>query len=252
MPKSYNISEIYDEACKLVGDESFTEWISGVEFQPGQLCEAAVWYEETNKWSLEESTFDPRDEENATWYARKIRSGKIPPSGKYVKRYFNLADGEVLLIVNGKYRPVILVRRFESQWVYPGDQTLPTWIVLPLFTYKSKHTQIILEDARLMTPERFYMPVIRSKFPGAAQECAVRYLTVQAVREKYLKAIRLMDSEQGMNRPYRVTQTALKLIMYHLFKNFELFSELTQQKDRYDIFKEYVQELITEGLKTSS
>ncbi len=251
MPKSYNLPEIYDEACKLVGDEPFTEWVSGNNLCAGQLCEAAVWYEETYKWALEEAHYDQWNESKTTWYARKVQSGKIPPPGKYVKRYFSLSNGEVLITVNGKYRPVILIRRFESEWLYPGDRILPSWLALPLFTYKAKHTQLILTDAQLNTPERFYIPTMRGQLPGAKEECSVRFLTMQAVREEYLVPVKVFDVRKKMQRPYRLTATALKVLVYHLFKNLDLFSELAEQNDRYDLFREYVQELIAKGLKSS-
>jgi len=247
--ESKGIPRIYDDATDVVGGEPFYVWIqrSDEPLRQGQLCHAPVWYEKKNKWYLEEHRYEPGDEKESTWYARKLQTGRFPEMDGMVKKYFELEKDEILITTNGKIRPVILLREYSSDWLYPGVYKLNKWLCLPIFSYKSRHYQDWVEkDQRLEVFDRFYLPQSHRGGPGIGVEGAARFHAIQAIDARNLEPAKSMCSngEVKMQQPYALSATALRILVYHLFKAFELFSELKIQKDDYDIFKMFVDEAL--------
>lgn len=49
-----------------------------------------------------------------------------------------------------------------------------------------------------------------------------------------------------MNRPFKISNTTLRIILYHLYKKFNLFDELKDIEDQYDVFKQLAIDKINE------
>jgi len=250
--------EFYDIACKQF-DEDFYEWIMPPDvdkLQVGQICNAPVWYEKSKRWYLEGDHYDPIKEEESTWkakvYTGKDRNEKKPQA--FVAKYFELEKSENLFASTGKYRPVILVKKYINDWINPANTThhFPTWMCLPIFSYQEKHNQdFILNDMAFKTPSRIYIPPSINGGPGCSWQGVAQFMTIQNIREEYIEPMKAQcnTSTPQMQRPYKISNFALKIIMYHFLYHFSLFDILlsnnnTDDKSAYELVVGFVNDLI--------
>jgi len=61
------------------------------------------------------------------------------------------------------------------------------------------------------------------------------------------------DGKIKMQRPFRVSNFALKIIIYHFMKSFDIFSAFMDKKiedeSQYELYVEMVRDLVKESLK---
>ena len=269
MPANKGLVNAYDFALSCIDSSlSFYEWITDEpnKFHAGQICEAPAWYEKRNRWFFIDEHYDPIKEEESTWKAR-IFTGKEREmdEGKYtfVKKYFDLEKDEKLIATHTKYRPVVLIRFYESSWHNPGNSEtfLKNWLCLPVFSYKSRHNQeYVLNDQRFLNPDRIYMPPAYKNIPGINLESAIQLQAIQMVNENYLMPLKSFCNthDPKMNRPFKVSNLGIKIILFHLFKNLNIFqifqekdlkNELLEENNLYYNFVEIVDEYIKESWK---
>ncbi len=221
------------------------------------MCNAPVWYERKKRWYLTEEHYYPTREEESTWRAN-IYSGKSKVEREpqhIVAKYFELEKGENLFASPGKYRPVILIRKYQNDWLNPANTSehIATWLCLPLFSYKDRHNQpFVLNDMAFKSPERVYIPPSYKDKPGGIIESSAQFLSIQMIKEEYLEPLTSMSGIRPpkMQRPFRVSNFALKIIMFHFLKHFNLFDVLldscdTDGKTAYTLFVEEVNEILS-------
>ena len=252
------IPDLYDRICKMFNPEfSFYEWIfqpEQDELQIGQLCNAPVWYEKSKRWYLIEDNYDPIKEEDSTWkaiiYSGKTKSEREPQS--VVAKYFELEKGENLFAAPGKYRPVILIRNYCNDWLNPSNQRehIDTWLCLPIFSYKERHNQdYVINDQSFSNPDRIYIPPSYGQSPGMVNESVIQLQSIQMLRSEYFEPLKSLCSikEPIMNRPFKISNFAMKIIMYHLLNNFNIFDIFIQntESEGRDDFILFVEEVKT-------
>lgn len=269
MPESYKgLVEAYQIICKEF-EESFYEWIfpedginRGIDlFLPGQICLAPAWYEKKNRWFFTEGIYEPTNEPESTWKAHIYNGTILKAPETCVKKYFDLEMDENLLGTHGKNRPVILIKNYISNWANPGIEKykIDRWLCLPIFTYKKRHNQeYVNDDLCFNNPDRIYIPVEKNPEPGVKEESAIQLEAIQMVNEKYLQPLKCMcnDGKITMQRPFRVSNFALKIIIYHFMKSFDIFNAFMDKKiedeSQYELFVEMVRDLVRESTKTST
>ena len=169
-------------------------------------------------------------------------------------KYFRLEAGEKLLTTNGKERPVILIRPAIDDWWNPplSGTHEKYWLCLPLFSYKTRHNQdYVLRDQRLENDNSFFFPPIYGNRPAIAEESAVRFHAIQMIKERDIKPYKQYCSDPGvlMNKPVKLSDIGLRLLMYHFYKSLGIFSELNDPDAEYSLFKEQINILISAALK---
>lgn len=148
---------------------------------------------------------------------------------------------------------MILLRKATSDWWNPTNKThhVDYRLCPPLFTYKDRHNQnYVLRDQCLDNPNTFYIPPAFKKFPGVNnEEAAARFQAIQMIKEERLTACKCMCTtvEPKMSRPFRLSDLALRLILYHFYKALGVFPELDSPKTEHELFKEGVGALIDEA-----
>lgn len=243
------MSEIYDLVAEQLSDSHFVEWIpsNAASFSKGQFCLATVSYAKRKQWYLEEANYDAYNEANSTWYVREMVGPYPETEREIVKKHFEIENDERLVTTNSKVRPVILIQRSRSDWLNPknSQQHVATWLCLPLFTYKPRHSQAyVLDDQRLNSSIRVYIPPAYSRCPGPPSESAARFLALQMLPETGLMAMKCYSLEKKMSVPYRLSKLALRVVMYHLYSTLDLFEELDDAGAQYYLFREGVNRLI--------
>ena len=254
MQNQYNgVVEAYDEVCQQAENKSFYEWVDDPSIlYPGQICYAPVWYEKSNKWILFEDNYDPVNEENSTWKVVKFKIDNFLKPTSYVMKYFQLEKTENLITTIGKIRPVILLKKTISDWLNPDTYSEDHWLCLPLFEYKTRHNQnYVINDQRFKIPDRLYIPPRYNAKPGIPLESAARFQALQMINQEYLKPLKAFCKEKNMQYPFKIIDYALKIIMYHFFKNLNLFVELNEEGTVYALFVECVNDYIDAALKDS-
>ena len=252
---SKGIAGLYDKVCQDLGGVRFFEWIQGAQtgLVQGQLCNAVAWYVKRKRWFLEEHSYNPRQEDLSTWYAKELAGSFPPPSTQNVMKYFELEKDERLITTNSKVRPVILLQRHLDDWWNPSSAArhVAYWLSLPLFTYKDRHGQgYVLEHQRLKNPCVFYIPALDGRNPGAESESAARLHALQVIPEDQLSPVKLMCNEppHPMRRPYRLSDLGLKLVLYHFYRSAGCLSELQSTELDYDLFKGQVNAMMDKAV----
>ena len=251
----YNgIAELYDILLQS-GDETFYQWLEhGKDSEQGQICEAPIWYEKKNKWYFSEHNFIHLNEPESTWYAHPF-NGTLPKNNNsHVKKYFELQDDENLIGTHGKNRTIILVQKYNTDWINPNHKQhdIIKWLCLPVFSYQERHKQhYILDDQKFNTPNRIYLPpVYCDEHPGMTKECCIQLDSIQTINEKYIKPVNSYCNSKKMKYPFKITSKALKIIMFHFIKQFNVFGSSLindiEKQTEYDAFVELVRETINE------
>ena len=250
---------LYDEVIDIFSTPgkviTFFEWMFPWDgkLQAGQLCYSVISYFKRKRWVLEECEYKSTDEENSTWYARDQIS-RLPNKSctGIVKKYFDLENGEDLVTINCKIRPIILISKVTNNWWNPANLTdsVESWLCLPLFSYKDRHFQeYVLNDERLNT-NRFYIPRFYKNRPGVDIECAGVFDSMQNILTDNVKPLRRYSIDHNMSIPYKLSEQALKIITYHYNINNNLLHCYENVKTEYDIFKEAVNEIIDSTMKS--
>jgi len=249
------VPSLYDDALSIFSDVyenvEFFNWIRNYnnELQKGQVCYSVVSFYKRKKWYLQEHNYNPRDEQSSTWYARQLTNRfPKPDNSSYVKKYFDLGLDESLITVNSKIRPVILLERKQSNWWNPSNSSdyVEAWTCLPLFSYKSRHNQqYVLNDQKLLT-DRFYIPPFYSNKPGIEKESSIMFDFIQNIPTYNIKPLRHDNSDLGMRIPFKVSDIALRLINFHMLKNMNILNQQEPIKSDYDLFCEYIGEILDE------
>ncbi|MCP4133398.1 MAG: hypothetical protein GY754_20690 [bacterium] len=262
-PKSKGCIQAYDSVCaEFQSDWSFFEWIldwnDNCDFQIGQICWAAVWYEKKSRWYFIENFYNATDEKESTWKARKYTGNKSleKKPGSFVQKYFDLELNENLLATHNKIRPVILLKKITSDWLNPNNekQFVESWLCLPLFSYKNRHNQnYVLKDQKLLSINNFYIPPAYSNMPGIKEESAALFNTIQQINVTYLEPEKTLCDIKKMNRPFKISAFGMKIIMFHYMKSYNFFdlildSKAKKTKDQYEMFKELIPLFINESI----
>jgi len=252
------ISDIYNDVCEDLSQtrSGFIDWILDPKpgLQQGMICKTIVWYVKSDRWYLDEAHYDPIKEEDSTWYAKKY-TGKLPCSNtSNIMKYFKLEKDERLISTNGKVRPVILLRNTKDDWWNPtiASRHENTWLCLPLFTYKPRHSQgYVLNDQRLNNPDAFYIPSSYGNKPGPDYESCARFQSLQMIKEEHLSPLKKMcqTSMPQMSRPFGLTKIGIEIVMYHFYSNLHIFTELEEPNTKYILFKEEVNRLLDAAMK---
>lgn len=254
MPSNYKgIPDVYQFVSEMFG-KSFYEWLpNGSDFYPGQLCLAPAWYEKKCRWYFTDGDYKVLNESESTWKANIFTGEKPTLSNAYVKKYFELEKDEYLLGTHGKYRPVIIIKKYISDWPNPVNISHHEnkWLCLPIFSYKERHNQeYVLNDLCFNKPHQLYLPQAYKVFPGVEDESAVRFEAIQMVNNKYLKPIKCLNSQARLKQPFGLSEFALKIFTYHFMKHLDIFhAQLLSdgtKKNEYDIFVEAVKEYVKE------
>ena len=250
--------DLYNKICLdlTANNEGFVDWVlePSTKFCQGMFCNTITWYVKKDRWYLDEASYDPINEEESTWYARKY-SGKYPDSNSSnVMKHFALEKDERLITTNGKERPVILLKYTADDWWNPINTSRHEkyWLCIPIFSYKDRHSQqYVLNDQCLKNQNSFYIPSWYETFPGVNSESSARFHAIQMVKEDHLTPIKRMcfNSEPQMSRPFGLTKTGIEILMYHFYNQFTIFPELSESHTLYSLFKEGVNSLLQITLK---
>jgi hypothetical protein len=261
---SKGIKELYQEICNLFDDKyNFYDWIFPPDFenmQVGQICIAPVWYEKKKRWYLKEEFYNPIDEKNSTWkallYSGKTKEERVPET--HVAKYFELEKGENLLASPGKYRPVVLIKKYKNDWINPAVEGsyIDTWLCMPIFTIKPRHSQdYVLNIQKFESFDKIYLPPAYKNLPGILNESVIQLNSIQMIKEEYLEPLKSMciEKEPKMKRPFKISTFALKILMYHYLYHLNLFDILiesidTDDKSAYTLFVDAVQDAIQKSL----
>ena len=247
--------QFYDDVLKNLWNCNFYEWIDGkaTDLVQGQICQSYICYTKQKTFQLEVCDPNPMDEEETKWKLKKLNT-KIPLRQERLQE-FDLERNEHPLVNISKLRFVILLKKIEDNWVNPNVETVENkWLVLPLFSYKPRHQQtLILDDQMLNYDLRFYIPPSINTGFRLNKESAARYNLIQEVQENNINAITAMNNDHGMQKGFKISKLALKLIVYHYYKNLKIISDLFDEGkeivDEYQLFKLAINELIEENIK---
>lgn len=241
------VEGLYEYCC----DDNFYDWIfqeartSPPVIYQKHICMGPVYYKEDEILTLIEKDYDSVNEEMSTWKIARFRDGTRHerfPHRPY--RLFQLETEDDLLVIKCKIRPVLLIKKIESDWKIPDNYFFNTWLCLPLFSYKSRHSQqYVLSDQKLQIPHRFYFP---QGNPGLDEECSGLINELQFIPETnlYSKKCFCDTSEPKMSRPIKLSDKAFQAAVGHIAR---LFPGITISGDAcewYDFFRELVNEEI--------
>ncbi|NQV17345.1 MAG: hypothetical protein HQ534_02210 [Armatimonadetes bacterium] len=260
MPEKYKgIPKLYDNILSLSeGDWTFYEWLDlKSDLQVGQICCAPAWYEKKKRWFFTTAFYDRINEAKSTWSAKEYSSerSKNKNTDMNVNRYFGLESDENLISTPGKYRPVLLLKYYETDWwskTYPNN----SWLCFPIFSYKkSRHNQeYVLEDMKLNNPDRFYLPPqYNPELPGLNEESSVLLHSIQFIEKTYLYPLECcLDNKEYKH--FKISEKALKLVFFHFIKNTNILNIFLDRKEKenheenneYELFKMYIEDLLKE------
>jgi len=251
MPRGYKgFPEYYDIILKEYWNTTFYEIKDDAidNLEPGQICDAYVCYEKSKNYYLQSGEINPFAEEETKWKLIPAL-GRQPIRSDRLQGY-NLETNEFPIVKVSKLRPVILLKKLHSDWHNPGNvaQAVDTWIVIPLFTYKDRHSQTyILDDQRLKSDLRFYMPPSLN-LGNRIKESTARFTVIQTISTTELRPLRTTSQVHQMQKGFKISNKALKFLVYHFFANLaiidELFTNETDPDNDYKLFKMVVNELI--------
>ena len=244
------VQGLYEECC----DGHFYEWVlpkhgaAPPVAAERHICTAPVWYNDAEALTLIEDNYNSLDEMNSTWKLSYFSAG-LRDKRLHHRPYkvFQLESDDDLTVVKCKIRPVLLIKRVSCDWRIPGNAAhlFQTWLCLPLFSYKPRHTQgYVIIDQSLKRPHHFYFP---PGTPGLECECAGKLIEMQFIPEKNLTPMKGMCYEGAvkMQRPVRVTEPGFNAVLGHI-ASFLPYTEISGDvRAWYDLFVEAVQEQIS-------
>jgi len=257
-PKYKGIPKLYDNVLSFMeGDWTFYEWLDlNCDLQPGQICCAPAWYEKKKRWYFHAANYDKLNESNSTWFAKEYSAerSRNKNTDNNVNKFFGLESDENLIATAGKYRPIVLLKYYETEWwskTYPNN----SWLCFPIFEYKtSRHNQdYVLNDLSLQQPDRFYLPPqYCPKIPGINNESAVLLQSIQVIEQKYIYPLECCKNNESQ-KYFKLSEKALKLVFYHFIQNIHLLDIFMQamhvsehdETNEYECFKIYIQDLIS-------
>jgi len=252
MPEQYKgFPEYYNQCLVALFGHPFFEWKLDhiYDLEAGQICETVVNYNVDKTYQLILDHHEPMSEFDSTWKLAPL-SCRMPIRNERLQA-FNLETNERFIIRRSKLRYIILLSKVEDDFFIPNnkDKILKNWIILPLFTYKHKHTQsFILNDQRLLSPNRFYVPPSFTVGLRLPEESAARYNLIQQSVDRDIHPISALNDALKMQKGIKISKEALKLMVYHYFKNLNILNDLNEGSDsiesQYDVFKSVVNELI--------
>jgi hypothetical protein len=252
MPELYKgFPQYYHDCLEELYGRSFFEWkLNNVaELEPGQICETVVNYNVDKTYQLVLEHHEPMSEYESTWKLTPLTC-RLPIRHERLQA-FNLETNERFIIRRAKLRFVILLAKIQDDFFNPSNvaMTLETWLILPLFSYKEKHDQkYILNDQRLNSKNRFYIPPSIEVASRLKKESAARLNLVQQAVDRDIRPITALNDSIGMQKGIKVSKEALRLIVYHYYKSLEILNELDSEsssiESEYDIFKCVINELI--------
>jgi hypothetical protein len=243
------IPDLYEYCC----DQFFYEWIIPTpeqiktetfsNFSEGRISWAPVWYNDAEAFSLIEDKYDPFDEFNSTWkltpFSEATRGKRLPRPYKV----FELETTDDLIVHKCKIRPVVMIKRLSTDWRVPGKYFHSTWLCLPIFVYKHRHSQrYVISDQKLERPHHFYFP---PGTPGLSEEGSGRITEMQFVPENNLKPFKKMCHEKGMQYPFCLSEKAFHAVLGHIINLLPFIEISGKAKEWYDFFKDLVREEAT-------
>jgi len=260
MPPGYKgFSSLYSFVLNELWETSFYEWKLDKknELEAGQICQAFVPYMKDKQYFLNAAKYDPLAEEETLWKLEEART-RQPLTSEFRLQGFDLERNEYFIVNRAKLRFVVLLKPAGSNWVTPINpmDSKDLWLVLPLFTYKERHSQkLVINDQGLNQEDRFYFPPA-TEVSNRLNESAALFSFIQPVPSNSIFPITAMCPEKGMQKGFKVSKFVLKLIIYHYFSNMgimnPLFGDGQDLKDEYAVFKELVNELIESNLKKAT
>lgn len=262
MPLNFSLPhDLYDRVLReLDHDSGFFEWDTDPSLKVGKVCLSHAYYEKELRWYLKEDHYDPINEDKSTWTAHEysLRGGE-PATDEKVKKYFSLEGKESLVSVPGKKRAVILVKDYLWDWLHPvtPGKHLQKWLIIPIFSYRLKHERdyrFMLRDFCFKSPDRVFMPMTYGVNPGMNKECAAHLNNSQLVRSEYIEPLLVPRSSLTDQMHLKISNTGMKLILYHQIRALGLFDTFIENKntndyDEYDVFKWAINDIIGKSLK---
>jgi hypothetical protein len=241
--------DLYEYCC----DGKFYEWVFPGE--RGQLppdvdqkyiCMGPVFYKDEEMLTLIEDKFDPINEEQSTWKIARFKDGTRYnrfPHRPY--KIFQLETDDDLLVLKCKIRPVLVIKKIESDWRIPYNYFVNTWLCLPLFSYKNRHSQrYVLSDQKVQIPHRFYFP---PGSPGLDEECAGLINELQCIPQAnlYPKKCFCDISDPNMDIPIKLSDKAFHAVVGHIAQFLPGIIIAGESLEWYSFFKELVNEEIS-------
>lgn len=259
MPSEYKgYPEFTNEIFTALWGCNFFEWKldRSDSLEPGQVCEAVINYNNDRSFFLELIQYDSSCELNSTWKVTNLTT-RLPVRDQRVQA-FQLETNEHFILRRAKLRPVILLKKHEDNFGNPLNvqDTYIYWEALPLFTYKdNKHSiDYVQNDQRLLSPMRFYIPPSSEIQYRLIKESAARFNLIQPIAENNLKVITSLNPEVGMQKAFKLSKPALKLLLYHYFKSsntlLNIYDRISDLNTEYDIYKEAISDLYNTNIKT--
>jgi hypothetical protein len=248
------IEELYECCCS-----GFYEWITsaGAFGAPvvaeGQVCNAPIWYNDAEALTLVEDTFNPWEEEKSSWKLTRFSLGssnKRLPHRPY--KVFNLESDDDLVVVKCKVRPVVTIKRVSSDWRVPGNgaKLHHTWLCLPVFRYKDRHTQdYVLRDQRLDRGHHFYIPPGLAG-PGLIEEGVAKFTEMQFIPERNLAPSKAFCTEENMFLPYGLNEEAFHALLGHVGLFFPKIEIGDSTRQWYEDFSLVVKEEVDKVLQS--
>lgn len=237
------ISDLYEYCC----DGKFYEWLfqDNREKRQKNICMGPVYYKDDEILTLIEDNYDPIDEEKSTWKIARFSDGTRDNRLSHRPyKTFQLETHDDLLVIKCKIRPVLLIKKIESDWRIPNNYLSKSWLCLPLFSYKRRHFQkYVLQDQGIQVPYRFYFP---PGIPGLDEESAGLIDEIQCIPEKnlYHKKCFCEDSEPKMERPIELSEKAFQAVIGHIAQFLPGINVSGEALEWYEFFKELVKEEI--------
>jgi len=248
------IANLYEYCC----DGHFYEWDffenhakTDPNIHEKFVCMAPVFYKDHEILTLKEDHYDPIIEEQSTWKIAKFIDGVKEtrlPHRPY--KYFQLESNDDLMLLKCKIRPVLLIKKIKCDWKKPDNYFFDTWLCLPIFSYKNRHSQrYVMSDQKLAIPNRFYFP---PGIPGLEEEGCGLLNELQFIPENNLYPYKSFcdQREAHMDRPVMLSKKAFCAVIGHVSKLLPEISISGESKDWYDFFKDLVNEEVERKLRT--
>lgn len=244
------VEGLYEGCC----DGSFYEWALPQETYDmfthpptafeRTICMAPIWYNDAEALTLIEQDYQ-LNELDSTWRLTTFSTGtrdRRLPHRPY--RTFNLESDDDLLVVKCKVRPVLLIKQVLCDWRVPnnGANLFSTWLCLPLFSYKPRHSQrYVIDDQNLVRPHHFYFP---PGTPGIDEESVGKLIELQFIPERNLIRKTKMCDEKKMAMPFCLSTKAFNAVLGHLASFLPSIDVSGDAKEWYEFFAELVREQI--------
>lgn len=237
MPEK-GISGLYEYCCEgKFYDWHITENQGEYRIREGSVCSAPICYKGDEILKLEEASYQSIEEEKSTFTIVKDRAGSRRRLPHRPYKTFQLEADDDLMVLKGKNRPVITIKKVLCDWRFPNTRFASLWLCLPIYSYRDRHSQpYVIEDQKLNVPHRFYFP---SGIPGLEREGAGLINELQCIPEKNLIPYNAYCDigETGIDRPVVLTNDAFQVVIGHVAKLFPGVDIFGDSITRYNFFK---------------